>query len=102
MKKKIYWNLCLIALVAVVLSSALTTVIYYRNLETQMKREVITEARYLEVGIELSGATFLDTLAEKGRMARPSRMTLIAQDGVVLYDNYAAPKTMENHKNRPE
>ena len=67
MKKKIYWNMCLIALVAIVLSSVLSTVVYYNRLEMQMKREVITEAKYLQSGMELSGNDYLTAIAGRIR-----------------------------------
>lgn len=102
MKKKIYWNMCLIALVAIVLSSVMSTLVYYNRQEAQMKREVITEARYLEAGLELSGEEYLTVLSGKIRGNKQNRVTLIDGDGTVLFDNYAANGTMENHRERPE
>lgn len=102
MKRKIYWNMCLIAFVAIVLSSVMATVIYYRNLERQMKEEVVTEARYIESGMELSGEEYLKVLSGKIRESSRNRITLIAQDGTVLFDNYNTNKVMTNHSDRPE
>ena len=102
MKKKIYWNMCLIALVAIVLSSVLSTVVYYNRLEMQMKREVITEAKYLQSGMELSGNDYLTAIAGRIRGNSQNRITLIGADGTVLYDNYASNDEMENHGDRPE
>ena len=102
MKRKIYWNMCLIALLAVLLSSVLTTVVYYNNLEQQMRRDVVTEAHYLEAGLDMVGNSYLDRLSGNVRGATKNRITLVNQDGTVLYDNFAAADIMENHGNRPE
>lgn len=102
MKKKIYWNMFLIAFVAIALSSVMSTLVYYNRQEAQMKREVITEARYLEAGLELSGEEYLTTLSKKIRGNGQNRITLIDGDGTVLFDNYAANDAMENHGERPE
>lgn len=102
MKKKIYWNMCLITLVAIVLASVMSTAVYYNRLEDQMKRDVIMEARYIETGIELGGTKYLDTLSSKTRGTSQNRITLIGPDGTVLYDNYTNAAAMENHGNRPE
>ncbi len=102
MKKKIYRNMCLIALVAILLSSVMSTVVYYNRLEMQMKQEVVTEARYIQSGMELSGKEYLTTLSGKIRGSSQNRITLIGADGTVLYDNYASNDEMENHADRPE
>ena len=102
MKRKIYWNMCLMALVAIFLSACMTTAVYYRNLEEQMRRDVVTEAHYLEAGLELAGTSYLDHVAGNIRGAAKNRITLVSQNGTVLYDNYAASDTMENHGDRPE
>ena len=102
MKRKIYWNMCLMALLAVILSAVMATLVYYRNMADEMRREIVTEARYLEAGIELSGPAYLENLSGSIADTTRSRVTLVAEDGTVLYDNYAAADTMENHGSRPE
>jgi len=102
MRRKIYWNMCLIALFAIILSALVTTGVYYKNLQEQMRREVVAEAHYLEAGIDMGGVSYLDHLAGNTRGAVKNRLTLIDQDGSVLYDNYVPAEEMENHGNRPE
>ena len=55
MKKRIYRNMCLVTLVAILFSAILTSFLYYQNLEKQMRQELVTEAKYLEAGMDLSG-----------------------------------------------
>ena len=38
MKRKIYWNMCLMALLAVILSAVMATLVYYRNMADEMRR----------------------------------------------------------------
>ncbi len=102
MKKRIYRNMCLVVLLAVVLATAVTTFVYYENLKGRIGRELTSEARYLETGLALSGEDYLEELAGKIRETDKNRVTLIDRDGTVLYDNYAEPETMENHGNRQE
>lgn len=51
MKKRIYRNMCLVTLVAILFSAILTSFLYYQNLEKQMRQELVTEAKYLEAGM---------------------------------------------------
>lgn len=99
MKQKIFWNMCYIALAAVFLSAALLSVIFYRNLEQSMRREVTSEAKYIQTAMELSGEEYLTALSNAGG---GNRITWIGQDGSVLYDNANETESMENHSSRPE
>lgn len=102
MKKKIYRSMCLMALLAILLSAFMTTVVYYNNLKDQMHREVTTEAHYLAAGLNQAGMEYLDSLPGNVRGAEKSRITVVSQDGTVLYDNFADSSSLENHKDRPE
>lgn len=102
MKRKIYWNMCLTALFTIVVSALLITMIHYRSLEEQMRREVMAEARYAESALELSGDAYLEALSGKMRGSKYNRITVIGADGSVEYDNYADSASMENHADRPE
>ncbi|MGI6254164.1 MAG: ATP-binding protein [Acutalibacter sp.] len=97
MRKKIFTNMCLLAVVTILLSSLLVTIVYYGNSNTRMRAEVREEARFLQGAVELSGEQYLETVKNT-----PNRITLIDQDGTVLFDNQADPSEMENHANREE
>jgi two-component system phosphate regulon sensor histidine kinase PhoR len=96
-RKKIFTNMCLLAVVTILLSSLLVTIVYYGNSNTRMRAEVREEARFLQGAVELSGEQYLETVKNT-----PNRITLIDQDGTVLFDNQADPSEMENHANREE
>ena len=97
MRKKIFKNMCLLALVTILLSSLLVTFAYYGTSDSRMKAEVREEARFIKGAVELSGEEYLETI-----QGTPNRVTLIDTDGTVLYDNQADPATMENHAGRQE
>ena len=97
MRKKIFKNRCLLALVTILLSSLLATFVYYGSSDSRMKAEVREETQFVRQAVELSGQEYLDTVANTS-----NRITLIDTDGTVLFDNQADPATMENHANRQE
>lgn len=102
MKRRIYWNICLAALFSMVLSVLLVTGLFCRDLQTQMRQTVMTEARYLESAMEVSGEEFLSHLASRGDGSSVSRITWIDSGGSVLYDSYADSESLQNHADRPE
>ena len=97
MRKKIFKNMCLLALVTILLSSLLVTIVYYANSDARMKSEVREETRFVRGAVELSGQDYLATVENTA-----NRITLIDTDGTVLYDNQADPATMETHSDREE
>ena len=89
--------MCLLALVTILLSSLLVTIVYYANSDARMRSEVREETRFVRGAVELSGQDYLATVENTA-----NRITLIDTDGTVLYDNQADPATMENHSDREE
>ncbi len=102
MKRKIYWNMCLVALFSMVLATLLTTWMLSRDLQAQMRQAVATEVRYIESAMEVSGQPYLDHLASRGDGNSINRITWIDTDGTVLYDSFADSESLENHRDRPE
>lgn len=101
-KRKIYWNLCLVALLAMAVSALITALLLCQDLQTQMRQSVVTEVRYLESAMEVSGAEYLDHLKSRGDGNSVNRITWVDPDGEVLYDSFADSESLENHKDRPE
>ena len=76
MKRKIYWNMCLVALAAIVLSSLMAILVSYNREEKQMKQEVVTEANYVKTALEFYGDTYLKelSLVTKGIPSKPDHI----------------------------
>lgn len=102
MKRKIYWNMCLVALFSMALGTLLTTWLLCHDLQKQMRQAVATEVRYLESAVEVSGEAYLAHLASRGDGNSINRITWVDAEGDVLYDSYADSESLENHKSRPE
>lgn len=100
MKNKIFRALVALAAMAVLVASALITFLVSQDYFNETKKELAQEARYISMGLESGGNDFLNKIAaENGSNVR---ITLIDKDGIVLFDNQAEAKTLENHAMRQE
>ncbi len=100
MKNKIFRALVALAAMAVLVASGLITFLVSQDYFNETKKELAQEARYISMGLESGGNGFLNKIAaENGSNVR---ITLIDKDGIVLFDNQAEAKTLENHAMRQE
>lgn len=100
MKNKIFRALVALAAMAVLVASGLITFLVSQDYFNETKKELAQEARYISMGLESGGNDFLNKIAaENGSNVR---ITLIDRDGIVLFDNQAEAKTLENHAMRQE
>lgn len=100
MKNKIFRALVALAAMAVLVASGLITFLVSQDYFNETKKELAQEARYISMGLESGGNDFLNKIAaENGSNVR---ITLIGKDGIVLFDNQAEAKTLENHAMRQE
>lgn len=97
MTKKIFKSIMAVCTVVLVLGLAFVMGILYRYFGKQISTELEKEASYVAQGVELSGVEYLEKLNGKN-----ARITLIDQDGSVLYDSQAEASSMENHGDREE
>ena len=101
MKKKIFkYFACMIA-VAIVVTTVLLSWVNYGMFQNRVMDDLRTYGRVFSSILPDSEGT-----AEGEAFARLTkeglRVTLVHPDGSVYYDNFADPKTMENHAGRPE
>ena len=100
MRNKIFSGLLFLSTAAVIIASVLIAVIMYQGSMTTMQRDLRQEATFIKMGLEQSGKSYLQALTmESGKL---TRVTLIAPDGRVIYDNHVAAEKMLNHKDREE
>lgn len=97
MTKRIFLSTITVVVSVLLLSLALITGVLYEHFQKiQMDQLEVTE-ELVEQGITLDGMDYLKNLNEND-----CRITWIAADGTVLYDNRFDASQMENHKNREE
>jgi two-component system phosphate regulon sensor histidine kinase PhoR len=87
---------------SIVLTAALIHFSVYWGFSERMKEEASVEIEFALAGIRAAGRSYLDTLSASPPRAAHPRITLIAPDGEVLFDNEYEALRMENHADRPE
>lgn len=97
MTKKIFRNIFAVALGVLLCSLVLITGVMYEYFSVQYKAQLDTNASYIASVVGDGGIPAL----EKFRASK-NRITLIAADGTVLFDNRADISGMENHADRSE
>ncbi len=96
MTAKLFRTSMAVAVSVMVLSIALFMGMLYQYFSDQMMTELESETWLVSRGVELDGMDYLNGLHTT------SRVTWVAADGTVLYDNEADTSTMENHADREE
>ena len=98
MTKRIFRNILLTAVLALLLSSALLVGTLYNVYEGRISAELRTEAEYIVRALDMlpDDRTYFTDFAPN------NRVTLIAPDGSVLYDSDADEARMDSHAQRPE
>ncbi len=97
MVKRIFRSVVLVAALVLVTSLVCIMGVLYQYFNGQFQKELKSEAAYLSVGVEQDGTDYLTQINDHEK-----RITLIAADGTVLYDNTADIAQMENHRDREE
>ena len=110
MKQKINLRLSLIALIAVIATTIGITIVCYNLFQTQVKNDLHTNAQLL-ADTGLFQNLYADAEGEPDRVDHSAlaelnsdnlRITWIASDGTVLYDNDTDIAGLANHLDRPE
>lgn len=97
MKKRIFFTVFGTALVTVLVSLVLLVGFTYRYINEDTKGQLLAQLDYLVQGVENDGLNYLEQLENNSY-----RITWIAADGAVLFDNRNDIKNMENHADRQE
>ncbi len=99
MAKKIFRNIFWMSMLVLLLTSTLIVAIVYDTLNSRADRELCNAAQYIAEALRQVED---DEAYLQGLHVGDIRVTLIARDGTVLYDDMADPATMDNHGDRPE
>lgn len=97
MTAKIFRNAFLIGFTVLLACILLFFFIMYSNYQAQAFDNLAIEAEHISEGMQICGGESYLSAVQSGE-----RITWIAADGSVLYDNMADSSTMESHLQRPE
>ena len=97
MRKRIFRSIIALTVLSLMFVSVFLCLVFYNQLSTTVRADLQQRA---EIFRESTSQTVLETLADS---ANPDiRISLIAYDGNVIYDNWGAAATMPNHLDRKE
>lgn len=97
MKKRVFFTVFGTALVTVLVSLILLVGFTYRYINEDTRDQLLAQLDYLTQGVENDGLEYLNQVENN-----TFRITWIAADGAVLFDNRNDIDHMENHANRQE
>ena len=99
MRKKIQNSMFMVVAASLLVAYAITILFMYGKIREITEKNIRQQAVYIGAAINISGESYLSRLDK----AWPgTRVTLISQDGKVLYDTDEGEYSFENHKDRPE
>jgi len=102
MKSKINLRLVGIAILAVISTVIGITIIYYNLFHEQVKADLYVSARLLKDTHFFESVNIDSEDIDLSTDIDEFRVTWIAEDGTVLYDNDASKESLANHNDRPE
>lgn len=97
MNKKIFFSSCLVAFTVLIISLAMSTGVLFNQFEKQVEQELKEESELLASVTEDAG---VENIADYDFGSR--RVTVIGNDGGILFDSQADASQMENHSDREE
>ncbi len=99
MTKRIFAGIILVSLATMLACIGLVMGVMYNYLGDKVDDEMRDEAKLVETAIELNGIEYLEKIDGEDTQ---SRITLIADNGEVLFDSDANSDIMSNHLEREE
>ena len=97
MTKKIFKSILCVALVILLSSLVMIIGVLYDYFRGVQKNQLRTELAFAAEGVENGGVSYLEGLNDDS-----CRITLVGEDGTVLYDSVESADKMESHADREE
>lgn len=97
MTRRIFRAILAVSLTVLLAGLGLVVGVLHGYFQDRMAAELAQSTAYIARGVEREGLAYLD-----GGLPGNSRVTWVAADGTVLYDNWEDPAGMENHAGREE
>ena len=102
MKKKINLRLVVIAILAILTTMIGITVVYYGLFKKQIRHDLSVSAKLLKDTKYFESVNIDTDDIDLSTDINELRVTWVAADGTVLYDNDAGAENLGNHGDRPE
>ena len=99
MKKKIFSGVFCTSMLVLLLSIVIVMGVLWSYYSREYDDKLRDGAQYISGGIQTSGISYLNEIGSDAR--QDSRITWIANDGTVIYDSSADPKTIERPRPVP-
>lgn len=100
MQKRIFRSMCLLAIFTIILTTLVQGILFSSEMYENMKQQLRSEAVCLAEAMDAGGISYLQRVSVNNQT---TRITLISQNGTVLFDNAAQQEQqLENHQERPE
>ncbi|MEG1657896.1 MAG: ATP-binding protein [Oscillibacter sp.] len=96
MTKRIFRSILTVSLAVLLASLVLIVGVLHGYFQSRMAQELSAQTAYIAQGVEKDGMDYLNGLDDG------TRITWVAGDGRVLYDNWERATDMENHADRAE
>ena len=96
MSERIFKTMMRVTTISFIFGFIVVVGILYQHFEKEIYDQLKSEATYISAGIETFGDLYLDNLKAD------QRITLINEEGNVIYDNQASASDMANHASREE
>ena len=97
MKKRIFLQMVLLVFASILLVSAVLCVVFYSQFSSQVRIDLQERAQVFAGDDAINALPLLQRISPEDM-----RVTLIAPDGSILFDNMADPQSLENHLGREE
>lgn len=98
MERKISLNLFYMGVMTAIAGIFITVIVYYGLFRQEVEQNLVRECRLVAQSYEM-----LDSYEELKQFSGDQfRITLIKNDGTILFESKAEPDKMQNHLNRPE
>ena len=97
MSKKIFRSIWMVSILVLTASLIIIMAALYDYVDTTQREQLVDETHLAAKGVELNGKKYLHKLDSDSY-----RITWVAADGTVLFDNRADVDSMGNHKGREE
>lgn len=97
MSKRIFRSICIVSFTVFIIGIALVVGVFYKYLSNTMFEELKSDLDYIAQAVENEGVDYLEGLGDRSR-----RITVVDENGDVLFDNVANEAEMDDHSQREE